>query len=149
MRNLFRAAVVALILAAAAWPQELSDKKAVPPADPCPASATQTERTQCWDQLAAKAQADLTVLYRKLQGLMRAKIAKEQSPLKSYQETALQRLKAAQLAWDRYRDAECDAREQQFEGGSIAPSVRSGCVKELSDRRAEDLKKTYAIYLHE
>jgi uncharacterized protein YecT (DUF1311 family) len=80
---------------------------------------------------------------------MRAKIVKEQSPLKSYQETALQRLKAAQLAWDRYRDAECDAREQQFEGGSIAPSVRSGCVKELSDRRAEDLKKTYAIYLHE
>jgi uncharacterized protein YecT (DUF1311 family) len=149
MRNLFRAAVVALILSAAAWTQELSDKKSTPPPDPCPSSTTQAEITQCMDQLAAKAQADLTVLYRKLQGLMRAKIAKEQSPLKSYQETALQKLKAAQLAWSRYRDGECDAREQQFEGGSIAPSVRSGCVKELSERRAEDLKKTYAIYLHE
>jgi uncharacterized protein YecT (DUF1311 family) len=149
VRNLFRAAVVTLILTAAAWPQELSDKKSTPPVDPCPASATQTERTQCWDQLAAKAHADLTVLYRKLQGLIRARIAKEQDPLKSYQETALQKLKTAQLAWSHYRDGECDAREQQFEGGTIAPSVRSGCVKELSERRMEELQKTYAIYFRE
>jgi uncharacterized protein YecT (DUF1311 family) len=149
MRNLFRAAVVALILSAAAWPQQLSDKKSTPPPDPCPSSTTQAEITQCMDQLAAKAQADLTVLYRKLQGLMRTKIAKEENPLKSFQETALAKLKTAQLAWNRYRDVECDAREQQFEGGSIAPSVRSGCVKELSESRTEELRKTYAIYLRE
>jgi uncharacterized protein YecT (DUF1311 family) len=149
MSNLFRAAVLPLILTAAAWPQELADKKPAAPVDPCPASATQTERTQCWDQLAAKAQADLTVLYRKIQGLLRARIAKEDGPLKSHQETALEKLKVAQLAWSHYRDAQCAAGEQQFEGGTIAPSVRSGCVKELSERRTEELQKTYAIYLRE
>jgi uncharacterized protein YecT (DUF1311 family) len=150
MRKLFGAALVTLLLAAAARSQELSDKKPAPPPDPCPASTTEMERTQCWEQLAAKAQADLTALYRQLEGRIRARIAKEQqSQLKTYRETVLQKLKAAQLAWSRYRDGECDAREQQFEGGTIAPSVHAGCVKELSERRMADLQKTYAIYFRE
>jgi uncharacterized protein YecT (DUF1311 family) len=147
--NTLRQFVLIMLLAAAAVGQEVSDKKTALPVDPCPESKTEADRTACWDQLAAKAQADLNILYVKIQGLIRARIAKEQGPLKTYQETALTKLRAAQLAWTRYRDAQCDASEQQYEGGTIAPSVRSGCIKDLSEHRMEDLQKTYAIYLHQ
>lgn len=146
---MLRQFVLMLLLGAAAVGQEVVDKRPPLPVDPCPESKTEADRNSCWDQLAAKAQGEVTALYSKIQGLIRAKITKEQGPLKAYQETALAKLRAAQTAWARYRDAQCDASEQQFEGGSIAPSVRSGCVKELSEQRIQDLQKTYAIYLRE
>jgi uncharacterized protein YecT (DUF1311 family) len=38
-------------------------------------------------------------------------------------------------------------KKQQYEGGTIVPSIRSGCLKESSDRRRDELQKSYAIYL--
>lgn len=140
---------MALFLAAAAWPLQTADKKPAPPVDPCPAATTDTARTQCWEDLGLKAGANLTALYQKLQKLMRDQIAKETVPQpKEHEETAPAKLKAAQLAFARYRDAQCDADEQQYEGGTIAPSIRAGRVKHLSEQRMEELQKTYAIYFH-
>lgn len=145
----FRLSAVALVLSVAAWPQQMADKKPGAPVDPCPAATTDMARTQCWEDLGRKADANLTALYQKLQKLIRDRIAQETVPqLKQYQETALAKLKAAQLAFSRYRAAQCDADQQQYEGGTIAPSVRAGCVKHLSEQRMEELQKTYAIYFH-
>ncbi len=147
MPSSFHLAATVLLLAAAAWPQQVTDKKKTAPPDPCPGAQSQMDITSCWEDLAKKADAHLNVVYQKVQKAIRAKIVQEEGPLKGYRERALEKLKAAELAWIHYREVECDAVEQQNEGGSIAPSIHAGCMKELADRRADDLQKTYAIYL--
>ena len=46
---------------------------------------------------------------------------------------------AAQRAWIAFRDAECAFRAAQFEGGSIAPLIRSTCLAELTQQRTNML----------
>lgn len=148
MRRYFRPAAFALFLTTAlAWSRQTEQKKPTPPSDPCPLATTDEARTNCWEDLATKADANLNAVYHQLQASMRAQIG-EDGNLKEFRERSLEKLKAAQLAWSRYRDAQCDADEQQYEGGTIAPSIKFGCLKELSDRRAEELRKTYALYFH-
>jgi len=133
---------------AVARPQQPSDSKKPAPAYPCASATSQMEITQCWEDLAKKADANLTAVYQKVQKAIRAKIAEEKGgPLEGYEQRALDKLRAAQIAWSHYREVECDAEEQQNEGGTIAPSIHAGCMKELAERRAGDLQKTYAIYL--
>lgn len=132
---------------AAAMSQQPGNKKPAPPPGPCDAAQTQMEITSCWDNLAQKADARLNALYQKLQKLIRAKMAEDDTTLKGYRSRALEKLKAAELAWVHYRDAQCDAAEQQYEGGTIAPSIHAGCVTDLTDQRITELQKTYAIYL--
>lgn len=135
-----------LFLVIAAWPQQTGDKKKSEPPDPCAAAESQMEITQCWSNLARKAEADLTTLYQQIQKAIQARISQD-AQLRGYEERALIKLRAAQLAWTHYRDAQCDAAEQQFEGGTIAPSVAAGCHKSLADQRVKELNDTYAIYL--
>ena len=145
MPSVFRLIAV-LCLATAVWSQQPPDSKK-PPADPCAAAQSQMEITECWGKLANKAETDLTTLYQKIQKAVQARIASEDSQLKGYEQRALAKLNAAQLAWTHYRDAQCDAAGQQYEGGTIEPSVESGCHKELADQRMKELRDTYAIYL--
>jgi len=148
MLSLFRGGAVVLFMVAAAWPQQPADKKSAKQPDLCPNAQTTVEINACVGDLAQKADATLNALYQKIQKAIRAKIAEEKSgPLEGYQQRALAKLKAAELAWIHYRDAQCDAEEQQFEGGTISTSVLLGCKKDLAEQRADDLQKTYAIYL--
>ena len=146
MPGALRLLAALLFLATAVWSQQSADNKK-PPADPCASAQSQMEITECWGKLANKAESDLTALYQKIQKAIQARIAAQDAQLKGYEERALAKLKAAQLAWTHYRDAQCDAAEQQFEGGTIAPSIASGCHKELADQRMKELRDTYAIYL--
>jgi uncharacterized protein YecT (DUF1311 family) len=126
--------------------QQPAEKKL--PSDNCGNLKVQMEITNCWENLAQKADAQLTAVYQRVRKSIQAKIAEEKGgPLVGYQQRALQKLRVAQLAWSHYRELECDAEEQQFEGGTIAPLIHAGCMKELADRRLDNLQKTYAIYL--
>jgi len=148
MLSLFRGGAVVLFMMAVAWPQQASDKKPAKQPDLCPNAKTTVEINACLGDLAHKADANLNALYQKIQKAIRAKITEEKGgPLEGYQQRALEKLKAAELAWIHYRAAQCDAAEQQFEGGTISTSVRLGCMKDLAEQRADDLQKTYAIYL--
>ena len=51
------------------------------------------------------------------------------------------RLVTAQLAWIKFRDAECTVAAGRFEGGSMAPMVYAGCVDRLTQQRIQDLKR--------
>lgn|ERR1700685_1236929 len=146
MRSLVCLAILALLSAATARSQQASATKTAPP-DPCAATTSQEERNQCWDDLYHKADAQLTALYRKILSDIRSTASQRQGILQFHEETALSKLKAAELAWERYRNLQCDAAEQQYEGGMISPSVRAGCAKTLTGERMAELKKTYAIYL--
>ncbi|MEP7041709.1 MAG: lysozyme inhibitor LprI family protein [Dokdonella sp.] len=52
-----------------------------------------------------------------------------------------QRLRDAQRAWIAFRDKECSFRAQGSEGGTASALASSGCLAELSQQRADALKR--------
>jgi uncharacterized protein YecT (DUF1311 family) len=147
MRSLFPLATVGLLLALAASSQQPADSKKPARPNLCPNANTTLEINECLGDLQHKAAASLNALYQKIQKAIRERIAQEQGPLKGYGERSLEKLRVAENAWIHYRDAQCDAAEQQFEGGTISTSVRLGCMKDLDEQRTRELEETYAIYL--
>lgn len=146
MRRFGHLAGIALLLTSLGTLPPLARGKDAAEPNPCAGATTDIENTNCRADQANAAEARLATLYRRVEKAIKAKAAGA-GALRGYQERALAKLKAAQLAWRRYRDSECAAEEQQNEGGTIAASILSGCIKDLADRRVDELKKTYAIYL--
>ena len=60
-----------------------------------------------------------------------------------YEQTAITSLKQAERAWLSYRDLQCKAAAQQYEGGSMAPMIYSQCLTTLTEHRIADLKSIY------
>ncbi|HVF50638.1 MAG TPA: lysozyme inhibitor LprI family protein [Pyrinomonadaceae bacterium] len=54
------------------------------------------------------------------------------------------KVRAAQLAWLKYRDAHCVAEAMINEGGSIYPLVYSGCQASVTAERTRRMKETLA-----
>jgi uncharacterized protein YecT (DUF1311 family) len=52
-----------------------------------------------------------------------------------------ERLKAAQRAWIKFRDLQCEFEASRYEGGSIQPLVRSSCLAQVTKQRNEDLRR--------
>jgi uncharacterized protein YecT (DUF1311 family) len=131
----------------ACW-QDLARKaKAYLAGDPCPDTTTDMERTNCWLDIATRANARLAANYQTVQKAIKTHMAQQPSDFRASDERALAGLKTAQLAWTRYRDSQCNAAEQRYEGGAIAPSIRAVCERDLAEQRMEELHQTYAMYL--
>ena len=92
-------------------------------------SQTQQVMNICAGRAAKEADRELNRVYR----LVRA----------SYKQIPAQekRLVTAQLAWIKFRDAECNASAGRFDGGSIAPLMYASCVEHLTKQRSQDLEK--------
>ncbi|HZH29565.1 MAG TPA: lysozyme inhibitor LprI family protein [Pyrinomonadaceae bacterium] len=146
MSKKFGAGVFALLLlffcAGAARAQEDALKTAAqqPPAtvtqdeqddadreDPCPGANTQPELNQCAARARDKADAELNEVYREL--------------LKNTSGAERARLRAAQLAWIKFRDAQCDYESVGNKGGSIYPMVYSFCLAKLTNTRVRQLQE--------
>lgn len=54
--------------------------------------------------------------------------------------TAEASLLKAQRAWIDYRDGQCDTEEASVQGGTMAPTIYSSCMAELTRNRTEELK---------
>lgn len=52
-----------------------------------------------------------------------------------------QKLIAAQLAWIKFRDTNCEFERSKYEGGSIASSVYSGCLENTTKLRTQELQE--------
>ncbi|MGB7440160.1 MAG: lysozyme inhibitor LprI family protein [Coleofasciculaceae cyanobacterium] len=98
----------------------------------CELAQTQAQINTCAGLQANKADEQLNQVYRQL----RAKI--KDSPQE-------QRLINAQLAWIKFRDADCDYAKGQYEGGSIVPTIYASCLSRLTEQRTKEL----ADYLEE
>ena len=96
--------------------------------DPCPGARTQQELNQCASRAFQKADAELNKLY---QQLMKDAGAAEKA-----------KLRAAQLAWIKFRDAHCEYEAFSNTGGSIYPMVYSFCLAELTGQRSEQFRET-------
>ena len=54
--------------------------------------------------------------------------------------TAEASLLKAQRAWIDYRDGQCDTAEASVQGGTMAPTIYSSCMADLTRKRTEELK---------
>jgi uncharacterized protein YecT (DUF1311 family) len=54
------------------------------------------------------------------------------------------KLKQEQREWIKNRDAECKERSIKFEGGSLEQVAYSDCIRELTEKRANEIKSSQA-----
>ncbi len=94
---------------------------------PCPDAMTQHAMNRCAAEEFRKADAELNKVYRQLTGEAGA--------------AEKAKLRAAQLAWIRFRDAHCDYEAFGNQGGSIYPMVYSFCLAEVTRERAKQLRE--------
>ena len=88
---------------------------------PCLAAQIQWALTSCADSAYHRADADLNRTYRRvLTRLSHADRAK---------------LRAAQRAWVRFRDAQCTFEAAAYDGGSMQPMVESLCLESITRAR--------------
>jgi uncharacterized protein YecT (DUF1311 family) len=102
-------------------------KKPTTEANPCDEARTQVEMNECADRQYQKADAELNRVY---QQLMRASGGKDA------------KLKTAQLAWIKFRDAECDYEAAFNEGGSMQPMTYSFCLADVTTARTKQLRES-------
>jgi uncharacterized protein YecT (DUF1311 family) len=130
MKKFLRAVVccVSLVLAVAhvAAAQEAAQDD-VDREDPCPQARTQFELNRCAARARDSADAELNKVY---QQIMREAGGTERV-----------KLRAAQHAWLKFRDAHCDYKSVGNKGGSIYPMVVSFCLAEVTTERVKQLRE--------
>lgn len=94
--------------------------------DPCADPQTQAEMTQCAANAYKAADAVLNQVYPKLMATL--------------DEDEKAELKAAQNAWLKYRDTNCDFVADQYKGGTMRPMIYAGCLEDLTKKRTAELR---------
>jgi len=97
--------------------------------DPCANAQTQVDMNECQGREYKKADAALNAVYKQL-------MAKTQDDAGE-----LAALKAAQQAWIKFRDADCEFESYENKGGTIYPLVYSGCLTTLTQERTKQLRQ--------
>lgn len=116
------AAVLTLFLSTALCCFAQQKKKLAPCAD----AQSQAAMNICWGKEYKAADARLNEAYKQLA----AKLNDEEKA----------ELKNAQLAWLKYRDANCDFVADQYKGGSMRPMIAAICLADVTNNRATELK---------
>lgn len=94
---------------------------------PCHDAMTQFEMNRCAAREFRKADAELNKIYRQM-----SKDAGAEEKVK---------LRAAQLAWIKFRDAHCDYESFGNKGGSIYPTVYGFCLAEVTRGRTNQFRE--------
>jgi len=92
----------------------------------CADLMTQGDMNRCAVEEYKKADEDLNRVY-------------QQTMAKLSEEHKL-KLKAAQLAWIQFRDADCDCEAFTYEGGSMQPLIKFTCLASSTKARIQNLK---------
>ncbi len=100
--------------------------------EPCEEARTQFESNQCAHKQFLAADGELNKVYNKLM-----------STLDNAEERA--KLKDAELAWLKYRDANCEYEAFFYRGGTIRPMIQSLCLTRVTGARAAELKKQLVL----
>lgn len=97
--------------------------------DACADAQTQTEMNACAGRKYLLADTELNRVYDQL--VLRLGGNAEQR----------ERLKAAETAWIRYRDNNCDYEASFYDGGSIRPLVHASCLERMTKARTAELRE--------
>lgn len=137
MKNQFCLVIVAATLAfaqrgentsAASAQSEANNHQATADAV-CGEANTQMEINKCFATAYERADKELNELYSNI--------------MKKQDSADRDHLEAAQRAWIKYRDANCEAAVALYLGGSIQPSVRAECLRRNTRARADELRQIY------
>jgi uncharacterized protein YecT (DUF1311 family) len=93
---------------------------------PCANPMSQLEMNQCAGKAYRAADATMNQIYRKLVAML--------------DEAEQGQLKEVQLAWLKYRDANCEFVADEYKGGSIRPLIQATCLADITRRRTTELK---------
>lgn len=107
--------------------QATPDRQPVPEASNCKSPQTQVEINRCASLFAKVADQKLNQVYQKLR-----------SKLKGSQQEQL--LIDSEQAWIKFRDTNCVFEQSRYQGGSIAPSIYSSCMEQMTNQRTEELE---------
>ena len=94
--------------------------------DPCAEAQNQADMNNCYVSEYKKADAKLNQVYRQLVSML--------------DDEEKSQLKEAQLAWLKYRDANCDFVGDQYKGGSLRPTIHAICLARVTSDRSTELK---------
>ena len=94
--------------------------------DPCADAQSQLEMNMCWGNQYKAADSRLNAVYREFTSKLNP------------EETA--QLRTAQLAWIKFRDANCEFVADQYKGGSIRPMIAAMCLADVTNARTSELK---------
>ena len=136
---------VAFLLLFPFFPHLAVAQQAAPTQNPCEEKpVSQRQMDDCAGFQYKEADAHLNNVYQKAvqYDLARAQKQGDQKQIK-YEETAIASLREAERTWISYRDIQCEAAAQQYEGGSMAPMIHSQCLTTLTEHRTADLKSIY------
>lgn len=96
--------------------------------DPCDDAQSQAEMNMCAAAKFKAADAELNRVYNRLASKLGEDSAQRD------------RLKAAETAWLKYRDDNCDYESSFYEGGSIRPLIHSSCLERMTKARTAELR---------
>ena len=94
--------------------------------EPCADAQSQAEMNICWGNEYKAADARLNEAYRQFASKL--------------DDAEKAQLKNAQLAWLKYRDANCDFVADQYKGGTIRPMIAAICLADVTNNRTTELK---------
>jgi len=97
-------------------------------------NGTNYEMRVCFSTTYEKSDAELNAVYR----AVLKELAGYLKPVRH-----IENLRMSERRWMAYRDAQCKAQYDLFEGGSGGPIENLGCLIELTDRRTAELRQTY------
>jgi uncharacterized protein YecT (DUF1311 family) len=101
----------------------------------CSDPQTQADMNQCAARDANEADAGLNLIWKEVVA------SYEKMDRDSGSNEGVKRLRAAQRAWMAFRDAECAVAGYEALGGSMESMLVSGCVAQLTKRRAAELRQ--------
>ncbi len=119
MRKVLHASALLFLLVPAAMPQGGQH--------PCEPAGTQYAATQCAGRAYKQADAELNNVY--------------QQVLRQENRDGQARLKTAQLAWLKFRDAECEYEAGDYIGGTMRPMVAAFCLAAVTNERTKQFQE--------
>lgn len=99
--------------------------------DPCAEAETQIELDACALKRYKAADIELNGVYNQV--LAKLGIGTE----------AGDKLKAAQVLWIKFRDADCESTAYTYRGGTIYPLIFTGCLADRTELRVKELRDNY------
>ncbi|MBW4331257.1 DUF1311 domain-containing protein [Stakelama sp. CBK3Z-3] len=110
--------------------------------DPCQGSTT-IAVNQCLANDVDTAQAELD----RYLAAARERVGQtEDDPLAATKKELLTGFDAAQDAWEKYRDAQCDNIYRYWQGGTIRGAMALGCKLELTQQRTHFIWESFLTY---
>jgi len=113
--------------------------------DPCDKATSQADMNDCYGKQYLAIDARLNRIYHSAMGYLQHDLdaGKSDAAQEKYLRAAVEDLKAAEVAWIKYRNLHCEAASQQYEGGTMASMIHSMCLSMTTEHRIAEIKQAY------